>query len=176
MSSPPGRRAEGGGDMRDPFQVGAPTPERYRIGPLGSYVDRLAARLSERQYARDTARRKIRVVTDLSRWLESRRLDAGSMDDRLIARFFRRRRRYDPVRCGDTAAVRLLLELLRDLGVLPEQSGGRGGSHPHPAEIRFEQYLRQERRPSPPAPPNTPPLLTRFPPARLGPGASSPAG
>jgi len=159
--------------MRDPFQVGAPTPERYRIGPLGSYVDRLAARLSERQYARDTARRKIRVVTDLSRWLERRRLDAGSLDDRLIARFFRRRRRYDPVRCGDTAAVRLLLELLRDLGVLPEQSGGRGGSHPHPAEIRFEQYLRQERRLSPATLHNTLPFVKRFLAERFGRGPVS---
>src|SRR2546426_4615310 len=140
MSSPPGRRAGGGGDMRDPFQVGAPTPGRYRIGPLGPYVDRLAARLFERRYARETARHKIRVVTDLSRWLERRRLDAANLDDRLIARFFRRRRRYDPVRCGDMAAVRLLLELLRDLGVLPERSGGIGGSAPHPAEISFEQY------------------------------------
>src|SRR2546425_13234561 len=127
MSSPPGRRAEGGGDMRDPFQVGAPTPERYRIGPLGSYVDRLAARLSERQYARQTARRKIRVVADLSRWLERRRLDVGSLDDHLIARFFHRRRRYDPARAGDAAAVRTLVQLLPEIRVLPErvQDAGR---------------------------------------------------
>ena len=157
--------------MRDSFQVGTPTPERYRIGPLGPYVDRLAARLFERQYARETARHKIRVVTDLSRWLERRRLDAGNLDDRLIARFFHGRRGYDPVRCGDTAAVQSLLELLRELGVLPERSGG--GSPPHPIEIRFEQYLRQERRLSPATLHNTLPFVKRFLTERFGQGPVS---
>ncbi len=157
--------------MRDPFQVGAPPPKRYRIGPLGPYVDRLAARLFERQYARETARKKIRVVTDLSRWLERRRLDAGNLDDRVIARFFHGRRRYDPVRGGDTAAVRSLLELLRERGVLPERPGG--GSPPHPIEISFEQYLRQERRLSPATLHNTLPYVKRFLAERFGRGPVS---
>src|SRR5438046_397931 len=105
MSFPSGCAAGEGEDMRDAFRVGSPTPKRYRIGPLGPYIDRLAVRLCELQYAREPARRKIRVVADLSRWLQRRRLDAGSLDDRLIARFFHGRRGYDPLRCGDVAAV-----------------------------------------------------------------------
>ena len=74
--------------MRDAFRIGSPTPKRYRIGPLGPYIDRLAVRLSELQYARETARHKIRLVADLSRWLERTRLHVGSLDDRLLARYF----------------------------------------------------------------------------------------
>ena len=33
--------------MRHAFRIGSPTPERYRIGPLGPYIDPLAVRLSE---------------------------------------------------------------------------------------------------------------------------------
>ena len=131
--------------MRHAFRIGSPTPERYRIGPLGPYIDPLAVRLSEFQYARETARHKIRVVADLSRWLERRRLDVGSLDDRLIARFFRGRRGYDPMRCGDMAAVGSVFQLLRDLGVLPEPPQEEGGSPQHFTEIAFEQYLKQER-------------------------------
>src|SRR5213594_3781254 len=73
MSFPSGCAAGEGEDMRHAFRIGSPTPERYRIGPLGPYIDPLAVRLSEFQYARETARHKIRVVADLSRWLERRR-------------------------------------------------------------------------------------------------------
>jgi site-specific recombinase XerD len=159
--------------MRDPFQVGPLTLQRYRVGPLRLYIDRLAASLFERQYARQTARHKIRVVADLSRWLERRRLDVVSLDDRLIARFFHRRRRYDPVRCGDTAAVRSLLDLLRELGVFPERSRGEGGSLQHATEISFEQYLRQERRLSDATLRNTLPFVRCFLADRFGTGPVS---
>ena len=131
--------------MKTPFRFGYPTPERYRIGPLGPYIDRLAVRLTELQYARETARHKIRVVADLSRWLQRRRLDVGSLDDHLIARFFRGRRGYDPLRCGDVAAVGYLLEILRDLGVLAEQPQAEDGNFQHSTEIAFEQYMKEER-------------------------------
>jgi site-specific recombinase XerD len=65
----------------------------------------------------------------------------------------------------------LLLDLLRELGVLPERS--EGGSLPHPAEISFEQYLRQERRLSPATLHNTLPFVKRFLAERFGPGPVS---
>lgn len=148
--------------MRDAFRFGFPTPERYKIGPLGPYIDRLAVRLSELQYARETARHKIRVVADLSRWLDHRRLDVGSLDDRLIVRFFRGRRGYDPMRCGDMAAVGSVLQLLRDLGVLPESPQEEGGGSQHSTEIAFEQYLKQERGLSQASLFNTLPFVRRF--------------
>jgi len=148
--------------MREAFRTGFPLPKRYLIGPLGPYIDRLAVRLSELQYARETARHKIRLVADLSRWLERRRLDVGSLDDRLVARFFRGRRGYDPMRCGDTAVVASVLQILRDLGVLPEPPQPEGGSPQHSSEIAFEQYLKQERGLSRATLFNTLPFVRRF--------------
>ena len=148
--------------MRDAFRVGSPVPERYRIGPLRPYIDRLAARLFELQYAKEPARRKIRVVADLSRWLQRRRLDVGSLDDHLIARFFRGRRGYDPLRCGDVAVVGYLLEILRDLGVLAEQPQAEDGNFQHSTEIAFEQYMKGERGLSRASLLNTLPFVHRF--------------
>lgn len=159
--------------MRGFFQGVPLRLERYRVGPLRPYIDRLAALLFERQYASKVARHKIRVVADLSRWLERRRLGVDSLDDRVIGRFFHRRRRYDPVRRGDMAAVGSLLELLRDLGVLPKRSRGEDGSPQHPTEISFEQYLRQERRLSPATLLNTLPFVRRFLADRFGTGPVS---
>ena len=159
--------------MRVAFRIGSPLPERYRIGPLRPYIDRLAARLSELQYAREPARRKIRVVADLSRWLQRRRLDVGSLDGRLIARFFRGRKGYDPLRCGDVAVVGLLLGLLRDLGVLAGQPHAEDGDLQHPTEIAFEQYLTQERGLSQATLLNTLPFVHRFLVDRFGTGPVS---
>lgn len=131
--------------MRESFQVGRPIPPRYRVGPLGSYMDQLAARLSEYQYGRQRVRHKLRVVADLSRWLERRRIGIKNLDDRTIARFFHRRHRYNPVRAGDVAAIRWLLKLLRELGVLPGEPSREDSVPRHATEISFEQYLRQER-------------------------------
>jgi len=159
--------------MRDAFRVGSPLPKRYLIGPLRPYIDRVAAHLFERQYERETARHKIRVVADLSRWLERRRLGLDSLDERLIARFFGCRRGYDPARAGDAAAVRILVELLRDQHVLPEPQQAGGGSTQHATENSFERYLMQERCLSQATLRNTLPFVRRFLADRFGTGPVS---
>lgn len=147
--------------MRKGFRFDCPVPRWYRIGPLSDYLDEYAARLGQHQYARETAVRKIKVVSDLSRWLERKRLDVVSLDDRLIAKFFhQRQQQYDPVSTGDVAAVRLLQDLLRDRGVLPELP--RTEDRRHATEITFEQYLREERHVSPATLLNTLPFVRRF--------------
>jgi site-specific recombinase XerD len=173
MSFPSGCLAWEGEDMRDAFRIGFPLPKRYLIGPLRPYIDRLASRLAELQYARETARLKIRVVADLSQWLERKRLGVGSLDDRLIAKFFHRRRRDVPARNGEKAAVGSLLELLRDLGVLAEKHQEVGGNLQHPTEIAFGQYLKQERGLSQASLPNILPFVHRFLTDRFGTGLIS---
>lgn len=147
--------------MRGGFRFGYPVGRWYRIGPLSDYLDEYAARLGEQQYTRETAVRKIKVVSDLSRWLGRKRLGVSSLDDRLISKFFhQRQQRYDFVCTGDRAAVRLLQDLLRDRGVLPEQP--RAADCRHASEIAFEQYLKEERRVSPATLINTLPFVRRF--------------
>ena len=147
--------------MRGGFRFGHPVGRWYRFGPLRGYLDEYATRLGELQYARESARQKIKVVSDLSRWLEHEGRDVRSLDDHLIAKFFRQRRqRYNPVFSGDMAAIRLLQDLLRERGVLPERP--LPVDRRHTTEIAFEQYLREERRVSPATLANALPFVHRF--------------
>jgi site-specific recombinase XerD len=144
MSSPSGLDAGQGGDMKRVFKPEDLDLDHYQVGPLAPYIHYLAARLSTEQYGYETARHKVRVVADLSLWLERRRLKASQLDEQIIARFLRRRRRYDPARRGDSSASTLMLELLRELDVAPARPVKP--SLRHPIERSFEQYLREERR------------------------------
>ncbi len=131
--------------MKRPFRPGDVDLHRYRVGPLAPYVDALAARLSKQQYGYETARHKIRVVADLSLWLERRGLRAAQLDEQVIIKFLHRRRRYDPARRGDSSAAALMLDLLRELGVAPPPPPAESSSR-HPIERSFERYLSEERR------------------------------
>ena len=51
--------------------------DRYRVGPLSPYIDRFAERLREAQYCREALRHKLRVVADLSLWLQRKRVDVS---------------------------------------------------------------------------------------------------
>lgn len=134
--------------------------DRYRIGPLAHYIDRFTARLVEQQYERQTARHKLRVVADLSHWLERRRLGAANLSEKVIAAFLNRRR-YDTSRRGDSSAATQMLQLLRDSGVTPSRPPARLSPR-HPIEKQFEHYLREERRLSTASLLNSLPFVRQF--------------
>lgn len=147
--------------MRIGFRFDRPVPRWYRVGPLSGYLDAYAALLRERQYARETAVHKIKVVSDLSRWLERTRIDVRDLDDALLTKFFRQRQRSDPTPGGDMAAVRVFLDLLREHEVLPEPPPVEDPPG-HSTEIAFEEYLREERQLSEAALSNMLPYVRRF--------------
>lgn len=47
---------------------------RLHDGPLGPYIDEYAAQLVEQGLDRSTGKRTLRLIADLSRWLERKRL------------------------------------------------------------------------------------------------------
>ncbi len=155
--------------MKRPFRVDGFDLHRYQVGPLASHVDVFAARLSEQQYGRETARHKIRVVADLSLWLERRRLGADGLDEQVIKRFFHRRRRYDSARAGDVSAAAIMLELLRERGVAPPRPPRKTNPR-HAIEEDFERYLSEERRLSQASLDNTLPFVKRLLAERFGRG------
>ena len=57
-----------------------PVVRRLHDGPLGLYIDDYAAQLVEQGFSRATALRTLRLVADLSRWLERRKLGVGQLD------------------------------------------------------------------------------------------------
>jgi site-specific recombinase XerD len=135
-----------GGDMKTHRYGHSVSLERYRVGPLSPYIDAFATLLLQAQYAPNNIRHLIRVVTDLSLWLQRCRTDVSRLDERTLARFLKARQRYDPVRRGDAAAVRKMLELLREQGVAQTVRPRKDSRACHPTEEDFERFLRQERR------------------------------
>ncbi|MFQ5799294.1 MAG: site-specific integrase [Bacteroidota bacterium] len=119
---------------------------RKRFGPLGSYNDSYATLLSEQGYARNSARYRILLVEKLSKWLHRRQLGVKDLDEQITAEFLKYRRRSHSVRRGDAPALRLLLEHLRESGLIASPAPEIDDSELGSIERDFGQYLKHERR------------------------------
>ena len=116
-----------------------------RVGPLAADLDRFAARLKAQGYARPSAVSKLRLVSNLSRWLEHQALGVEALDEPCVAEFLLSR---GPrcVRRGDAATARQLLSHMRAGGRLPLAAPSPQSSNPFaPIERRYERFLVNER-------------------------------
>ena len=86
--------------------------QQLRDGPLGSYVDRFASRLSEQGYARSTAKNKLRLLADFSQWIHRQQLRVDELNEQRIIKFLKYRRKKGRVRLGNMATLQSLLEQL----------------------------------------------------------------
>ena len=98
------------------FFPASATRERLFVGPLANDIDRFAAMLASRGYARSTARDKLRLLGHLSEWLRQRKLGVADLDERLIDRFRRHRVRRGRVDRATVPTCRALLAFLRESG------------------------------------------------------------
>lgn len=118
---------------------------RLREGPLGCYIDAYAALLVEQGYSRWSARSQLRLIADFSRWLHRQGLHANDLNREIIGQYLKRRKRCTPIRRGDVASLRRLLNLLCDLGIIErEPTPTRDGPCEHLAD-EFGHYLFKER-------------------------------
>ena len=100
------------------FSPARPTiVRRLHDGPLGLYIDGYAARLSEQGIGRGTGKRTLRLIADLSRWLERRELGVDELDEAALERYRRFRARTWPMGFGDPIALRRFLGSMRDLDI-----------------------------------------------------------
>jgi integrase/recombinase XerD len=119
--------------------------QRLRVGPLSDSFDSFARKLSEHGYAIDSGQQQLRAVARLSRWMSRRRLRAQDLDEQVAAEFLRQRRRRGQLRNIEPKALALLLEHLRQDGVVARPApcvpeGGLGL-----LQRDFERYLLHER-------------------------------
>jgi site-specific recombinase XerD len=127
------------------FFPASATRERLFVGPLVNDIDRFAAMLASRGYARSTARDKLRLLGHLSEWLRQRKLGVADLDERLIDRFRRHRARRGRVDRATVPTCRALLAFLRETGrvLVPDEVVE------HSALDRlahdFARYLTRER-------------------------------
>jgi site-specific recombinase XerD len=131
--------------MIDQFYSLASSLQRLRTGPLGRYIDAFAELLSEKGYPRSTARQKIRLVGDLSRWLHRRRLGVETLDEQRISEFLRYRLRQKLTYGGPLRTLQDLLSHLRQAGIVRFVAPGAGRNASRAIQSDFAQYLTQER-------------------------------
>lgn|SRR5208283_4611684 len=129
--------------MVDQFFSDPVLSERLHRGPIGPRIDAFARHLSERGYARWTAKEKIRVVARFGRWLESEGRAAEDVDEQVVSAFLRYRRRRDLSLHGALPALRDLLTYLRDARIIPRAHIERGPFHA--IEGCFIRYLTEQR-------------------------------
>ena len=71
----------------DPFSPSSKGQRALRVGPLACELDGFAAWLATQDYARHTGGTKLRIVKDLSLWLEDEGLGAEALDEERFERF-----------------------------------------------------------------------------------------
>jgi site-specific recombinase XerD len=110
--------------------------QRLREGPIGDFMDLYAAHLMQQGYTRESGRRLIKIASDLSCWLKRKRLALGDLDELVLDRYYRyrKRRRY----CGRHARAALgkVLTLLRDV----DACNPRKRVAPNASEILIKEF------------------------------------
>ena len=132
--------------MSTQFFLSNPTSQPWlHVGPLAGDLDGFATRLKAQGYARSSAVSKLRLVSNLSRWLEHRGLDVEALDQLCIEAFLLTR---GPgyAQQGEAKTVRQLLDHLRAKGRLPPAPSPADNEGPFVRiERRYERFLVSER-------------------------------
>jgi site-specific recombinase XerD len=104
--------------MINHFYSGGWDVAHLRRGPLGPYLDGVAGGLFNQGYAIQTGRAKIRFLSDLSRWLERRKIRSTDVTEEQLGRFGDLRERQHRLRRGDRQTLKQLLGYLREIEVI----------------------------------------------------------
>ena len=132
--------------MSTEFYFPSRTSQRWlRVGPLAGDLDRFASRLKSQGYACPSAVSKLRLVSNLSRWLQHHGLGVEALDEPRIEAFLLTR---GPgcVRRGEATTARQLLSHLRASGRIPLAAPSPQSSNPlAPIERHYERFLVNER-------------------------------
>lgn len=121
------------------------TIQRLYDGPLKAHIDAYAALLQSQGYTGQSARSQIRLVADLSRWLRGQGLATKDLNPQRTHRYLSYRKRLLRPRRGDASALVKLLGLLREAGVVNDQTPAAAVSPGQRVEENFKRYLSQER-------------------------------
>lgn len=141
-----------------------PNPEelhRLRSSPLGPHIGSFAGLLSRLGYCPNNGWQKVRLVADLSRWLQRRRTKLAHLHEGLTTAFLRARWKRVSRKSGDQITMDQLLQFLRQAHVIPPVP-----SVP-PSEIdsmeqAYRSFLLQERALAPASVKNYADVMRRF--------------
>ena len=119
-------------------------------GPLVPYVDAFTGLLSTQGYAQTSVHLYTRLVADFSGWLKQKNVTKEEITLEHTERYLRYRACHRRPRTGEVAALRRLLHLLHEEGVIALASAPSDAT---PVQLLLDEYalyLRQERALAPP--------------------------
>jgi len=138
------------------------TIERLRQGPLSEHLDAYAAAIAAQGYGRHSIREQIVVIADFSRWLKQKQIDVQALENEVVDRFLRLRRRQQRIRRGDPKALQRLLTMLCQKGVVKPRKPPVADNAQARIVAEFQRYLLQERGLSPLTLRNYVPVVEQF--------------
>jgi site-specific recombinase XerD len=131
--------------MIDQFFSHPKVLKRLHFGPLGRHIDSFAQILMVQGYKTSTAKHKIRIIADLSRWLDQQGLSVKDLDETTINEYLLYKRRSGLIFRIEPPTLREFLKHLRETGVLPNSVGVNDDSKRKRIENGFSEYLARER-------------------------------
>jgi site-specific recombinase XerD len=144
--------------------------QRLYSGPLAAHIDVFAQRLTTGGYAASTAREKIRLIANLSCWLDHHKLTADSLNEPCICQFLDDRSRRGYTARDNAAFCRIFLAYLREIGCIPAAPTIIDDNPLYSIEHDYAKYLSQERGLAPTTLLNYLPIVHRFLTERFGTG------
>ena len=130
--------------MIDHFFSQSKVLKRLRFGPLGSHIDSFAQILEVQGYKKSTAKYKITIVADFSRWLDQQGFNITELDEITLSEFLLFRGRRGSIFKIEPPTLRDLLKHLRKTGVVPDAVRFDDDNRRR-IECGFAKYLAQER-------------------------------
>lgn len=131
--------------MIDQFFSNPKVLKRLHSGPLGNHIDSFAQVLRVQGYQSNTAKYKIRLVGELSRWLKQRGLSVKDLDEITLNEFLLYRGRRGSIFKIEHPTLRQLLQHLRGSGVVPHAAPTDYDSKRFAIESGFTEYLAHDR-------------------------------
>ena len=131
--------------MIEQYYSQAAYSQRLRYGPLEPHLDSFAGWLAEQGYSRQVGKQKIRLVADLSRWLDRKVIPVEELNERWIDSFFRTRWRRMRRSRSDRSTLTCLLEHLRKRAVIRAAITAKADDPINRLEKEYARFLIEER-------------------------------
>ena len=150
-----------------------PRPEELQpleVGSLAPYLASFGASLCRQGYCHANGWGKLRLVADLSRWMDRKRLAPKQLDEAQLAAFLHTRWKRTRMRSGDRATMALVLRHLRQSNISPPPSPPAPRTDIELIERAYEDFLLNERSLVPASVEQYLPVARRFLAHRFGSG------
>jgi site-specific recombinase XerD len=123
--------------------------QRLQAGPLRAHIDTFAQQLFDEGYALWTVKYSVRLLADLTTWMQQQGLTITDLAELPIHTFFQNRYQIRRPHRDDRAILKKLLVHLRTLGVIAVQVKAIGDPAYASMVLAFQQYLIYQRNLAP---------------------------